>query len=113
MGTATERERLHLLILKKRQAEGLTLRAAAAQCGISPATLMRLEKGDTEPNKDTMLALCKWLGDNSFKKDIESHYFPKENMLVDAHLRAGKELPSELAMVLSKMFKLIKEKQIG
>lgn len=52
-------EELAGLILKKRGSMGI--RAAAAEIGISPTTLSRVENGHI-PDMQTLTKLCAWLG---------------------------------------------------
>jgi transcriptional regulator with XRE-family HTH domain len=55
-------ENLGPLVLKRRG--GMGVRAAAAEIGISPTTLTRIEKGNI-PDAGTLNKVCEWLGENS------------------------------------------------
>lgn len=48
-------------IYAKRQAHGLSTRAAAEQCGITSSTFNRCEFGKN-PDFDSLVKLCNWLG---------------------------------------------------
>lgn len=45
-----------------REAAGLTLRAAAARCGMAPSTLSKIENGLLSPTYDNLLRLARGLG---------------------------------------------------
>lgn len=54
-----EIERLSALVRSKRGSQ--VLREAALEIGISPSTLLRLEKEQHIPDMETFTALCNWL----------------------------------------------------
>jgi transcriptional regulator with XRE-family HTH domain len=54
-----EIERLSALVRSKRSSQAL--REAALEIGISPSTLLRLEKEQHAPDMETFTALCNWL----------------------------------------------------
>lgn len=78
----------------------LSLRAAATQIGISPASLLRIMRGDQEPSRDTLAALAKWLGTS----------LPEETRAIQAHLRAEKNLHPDVAGALARMFHLVEQR---
>lgn len=82
---------------EKREKLSLSLRTAAIQIGVSPVTLMRIEKGEQDPSNETLGLISKWLEDPSITEDF---VLPT----VEAHLRAEKNLPSEVADTLVTMF---------
>lgn len=97
-------------IRRKRQQENLTLREAAKQCEISIATLSRVEKGST-PDLDTLVALTKWL-ELPIEHFLEEYSPPKEESvpdIVEAHLRADKNLSPRTVKALAEMFRLAYE----
>ncbi|MBT3557765.1 MAG: helix-turn-helix domain-containing protein [Planctomycetaceae bacterium] len=59
-----EIEKLAPLLLQRRGNMGI--RAAAAEIGISPTTLSRVEKGNI-PDVGTLEKICTWLGEESAK----------------------------------------------
>lgn len=54
-------EALPTLVREKRRREGLSLRDAAEQAGISAATILRFERGDGVDFRGTALPLLKWV----------------------------------------------------
>lgn len=115
------REQLGQLIRAKRLFEGLTLGEAALQSGVSAATLSRLERQTTGfgrrvrvPSTSTLAALSEWLGvsvDDLVKSQAgESARLIDEPGkaipdIVEAHLRADRNLDPETAAVLSRTFR--------
>jgi len=94
------------------------VREAAADCGVSAATLSRLERGITPqlPDATTLTKLAKWLGTSVsellVERSSESDGTPPQNTtpeFVEVHLRADKKLTPETADALSKMFRQLYE----
>ena len=89
----------------KRDAEGLSLRAAAKVLGMSAATLSRVESGDHLPERDHLLRLATWadvpLGTTGRRRVDHIH---GENATtveaVELHLRADKDLDPDDAETL-------------
>src|SRR5437868_14117836 len=54
--------RLIEAVKKKREAAGLSLRALAAEVGVSFSTLARIERGDGSPDNNSKIRLLEWLG---------------------------------------------------
>lgn len=90
----------------KREAEKLSLRAAARILEMSPATISRVESGKHLPGRDHLLRLVDWAG-----VSIGSNRRQGRNQLVhgdqastveavELHLRADKNLDSEDAEIL-------------
>lgn len=50
------------LVRGYRESKKLNLRAAAAECGVSAATLSRLERAEARPDLDTVQLLVNWIG---------------------------------------------------
>jgi transcriptional regulator with XRE-family HTH domain len=110
--------RLGALILAKRQADGLGLRAAAEQSGVSPSTLSRLERGvGAWPDAEIMAKLSTWLnvsvGDLLFGEDV-TMFEGAEKMttpdIIAVHLRADKNLTREEADALAELLRLAYER---
>ena len=53
---------LAALVKGYRESRGVKLREAADECGVSPATLSRVERGEARPDLDTVQALVNWVG---------------------------------------------------
>lgn len=81
-------------IVEKRQKEGLGLREAAAQSGVSYSTLNRLERGTAKPDIDTLKSVLSWLG-------LSPSVLLMGQQPIRAHLRAAKNLSSEAASALA------------
>lgn len=108
--------RISALLKAKRREGGIGLRAAAHECGVSPSTLSRLERGVSPslPDIETLAKLASWLNvsvdsllfDDSDDREgeIPSLTTPE---VVEVHLRADKNLSSGTAQALSEMFQLL------
>lgn len=90
----------------KREAEKLSLRAAAQRLDISAATLSRVESGEHLPDRDRLLRLADWAG-----VPLGASARHRRNQLVhgddastveavELHLRADKDLRPEDAEIL-------------
>ena len=105
-------------IRRKREETGLSLRDVADETGVSASTLSRIENGTGKPDADNIARLTAWLnvpverimtgreangdGDNAVV------YFPKEATpdIVEAHLRADRNLTPDTAKALSELFRV-------
>ncbi len=103
--------------LKRRREElGLSLRDVNKKTNISASTLSRIENGTGKPDADNIARLTSWLDmpvDRLMKKQDESQvepviYYPHEATpeIVEAHLRADKNLTPETAKALSELFRV-------
>jgi transcriptional regulator with XRE-family HTH domain len=110
----TDLSRIGTLVKAKRRKTGLGLRAAAAQCGVSPSTLSRLERGDSSslPDADTLTKLAAWLGttvaallSEKPKPTADPELTTPE--VIEVHLRADKRLSPETASALGRAFRLL------
>ena len=54
---ATFEEKLVEAVRRKRDAEGLSIRALATQIGVSFSTLARIERGDGQPDNNSKIRL--------------------------------------------------------
>ena len=106
-------EQLAALLKAKRGKKGL--RETATEIGgVSASTLSRIEQGKM-PDLDTFIRICEWLEvspDKFFNTDapVEDHRLPvSPNMstmeVIEAHLRADRELDPETAEALANMVK--------
>lgn len=107
MGSQVDIEKLAAMIKAKRGKMGL--RQTAQEIGhVSPSTLSRVESGKM-PDMDTFLRLCDWLGvkpEQFFQGTSETEEPDMETPeIIEAHLRADKELDAETAAALADMIK--------
>ena len=111
---ANDLARIGALVKAKRRKTGLGLRASAVECGVSPSTLSRLERGDSSsmPDADTLTKLANWLNmtvgmllSEKQKQTPDPELTTPE--VVEVHLRADKRLSTETASALGRAFKLL------
>lgn len=117
---AIDFEELGRSVRKRREELGLSLRDLAAQTGISASTLSRIENGIGKPDADNIARLADWLNvpvDRVVKKPGRNApepviYYPHESTpeIVEAHLRADKNLTPETAKALAELFRVAYEK---
>ncbi|MGH9901755.1 MAG: helix-turn-helix domain-containing protein [Pyrinomonadaceae bacterium] len=105
-------------IRRKREEAGLSLRDVADETGVSASTLSRIENGTGKPDADNIARLTAWLNvpmerimggrqlDGDENKPVV--YFPQEAMpdIVEAHLRADRNLTPDTAKALSELFRV-------
>lgn len=105
-------------IRRKREETGLSLRDVADETGVSASTLSRIENGTGKPDADNIASLTAWLNvpmerimtgreasDDGSKAVV---YFPQEATpdIVEAHLRADRNLTPDTAKALSELFRV-------
>ena len=104
-------------IKRRREELKLSLRDVADVTEVSASTLSRIENGTGKPDADNIARLTNWLDmpvDRVMKKqgseaEIEAVvYYPHEATpeIVEAHLRADKNLTPETAKALSEFFRV-------
>jgi transcriptional regulator with XRE-family HTH domain len=104
-------------IQRKRQEQGLSLRDVADETGVSASTLSRIENGTGKPDADNIARLTSWLnvpmerimgGRQAEGEDAAVVYFPHESTpeIVEAHLRADRNLTPDTAKALSELFRV-------
>ena len=101
----------------RKRRENKTLRAAAKEIGIGPATLMRIESGRV-PDVDTFAKICRWLevdpgsvlGFNPQK--VESASAIDSVILSSAHFRADQNPNPATAQALAKMILVAVRRQV-
>lgn len=104
-------------IKRRREELGLSLRDVADKTGVSASTLSRIENGTGKPDADNIARLTGWLDmpiDRVMNKQAASSdvepviYYPHEATpeIVEAHLRADKNLTPETANALSELFRV-------
>ena len=111
-------EELGRAIRRRREELGLSLRDVASKTAVSASTLSRIENGTGKPDADNIARLTSWLdvpmerilgGRRSQSEDSEAVvYYPEEPMpeIVEAHLRADRNLTPETASALSELFRV-------
>ena len=105
-------------IRRKREETGLSLRDVADETGVSASTLSRIENGTGKPDADNIARLTAWLNvpverimsgrDAEGDEERAVVYFPQESTpeIVEAHLRADRNLTPETAKALSELFRV-------
>jgi transcriptional regulator with XRE-family HTH domain len=105
-------------IKRRREELGMSLRDVADVTQVSASTLSRIENGTGKPDADNIARLTNWLDmpvDRVMKKqgakrrNVEAVvYYPHEATpeIVEAHLRADKNLTPETAKALSELFRV-------
>jgi DNA-binding XRE family transcriptional regulator len=111
-------EELGRAIRRRRDELKLSLRDVADQTNVSASTLSRIENGTGKPDADNIARLTSWLDvpleriltrgreDASDAKAVI--YYPHESTpeIVEAHLRADRNLSPETADALSQLFRV-------
>lgn len=94
----------------KREAEKLSLRAAAKQLGVSAATISRVESGQYLPGRDHLWRLADWAGvplGSPSEQDPRNQLVHGDNAstveAVELHLRADEKLDPEDAEILVRL----------
>lgn len=104
-------------IRRRREELGLSLRDVADETSVSASTLSRIENGTGKPDADNIARLTAWLDVPlqrilSGREEAEDAkaviYYPHESTpeIVEAHLRADKNLTPETADALSELFRV-------
>lgn len=116
--SAVNTAELGAAVRRRREEQGLSLRDAADETGVSASTLSRIENGTGKPDADNIARLAAWLdmpiervmhhrsGGGSDPKPVV--YYPHESTpeIVEAHLRADRQLTPETAKALSELFRV-------
>jgi transcriptional regulator with XRE-family HTH domain len=108
---------LGIAIKRRREELSLSLRAVADVTNVSASTLSRIENGTGKPDADNIARLTNWLDmpvDRVLNRQNGSYsvepvvYYPHEATpeIVEAHLRADKNLSPETAKALSELFRV-------
>jgi transcriptional regulator with XRE-family HTH domain len=103
-------------IKRRREELGLSLRDVADVTNVSASTLSRIENGTGKPDADNIARLTGWLDmpiDRVMNRQKSANvepviYYPHEATpeIVEAHLRADKNLSKETADALSELFRV-------
>jgi transcriptional regulator with XRE-family HTH domain len=116
-GSFINTKELGRAIRRKREQLQLSLRDVATETQVSASTLSRIENGTGKPDADNIARLTNWLDmpvdrvmRRTQKTDIVEPviYYPHESMpeIIEAHLRADRNLSPETARALSEMFRV-------
>lgn len=118
--TTVELSDIGRLIREKRTRDGLSLVAASQESGVSAATLSRIERrtdsfsaNQSLPDVRTLDALTSWLGVSisgaGFAEPptrVNAHLEPSSTPdIVEAHLRADRNLDAKKAELLAQVFR--------
>ncbi|MGI8734900.1 MAG: helix-turn-helix domain-containing protein [Pyrinomonadaceae bacterium] len=115
--TLVNTQELGRAIRRKREDLGLSLRDVADKTTVSASTLSRIENGTGKPDADNIARLTSWL-DVPMERILGNHddsdaakpivYFARESTpeIVEAHLRADRNLTPETATALSELFRV-------
>lgn len=110
-------EELGRAVKRRREELGLSLRDLADKTGVSASTLSRIENGTGKPDADNIARLTGWL-DVPMERILGSRQADSENKpvvyfaheptpeIVEAHLRADRNLTPETAAALSELFRV-------
>jgi transcriptional regulator with XRE-family HTH domain len=105
-------------IRRRREELELSLRDVADLTNVSASTLSRIENGTGKPDADNIARLTTWLdvpleriltGGREERNETKAVvYYPHESTpeIVEAHLRADRNLTSETAEALSELFRV-------
>ena len=106
-------------IKRRREELKLSLRDVADVTLVSASTLSRIENGTGRPDADNIARLTQWLDmpvDRLMKKHMGENiepvvYYPHEATpeIIEAHLRADRNLTPETANALSELFRVAYE----
>ena len=111
-------EELGRAIRRKREQLGLSLRDVADKTDVSASTLSRIENGTGKPDADNIARLTSWLdvpmerilSGRTSESELSNAvvYLPQEPTpdIVEAHLRADRNLTPETAAALSELFRV-------
>ncbi|HJP94272.1 MAG TPA: helix-turn-helix domain-containing protein [Pyrinomonadaceae bacterium] len=111
-------EELGRAVRRRREELGLSLRDVADETSVSASTLSRIENGTGKPDADNIARLTAWLdvpmerilsGRNPQAEESKAVvYYPQEPTpeIVEAHLRADKNLTPDTAAALSELFRV-------
>ena len=116
--TGVNTEELGIAVRRRREQQNLSLRDVADLTGVSASTLSRIENGTGKPDADNIARLASWLDMPIERVMHHGHrnaadlkpvvYYPHESTpeIVEAHLRADRQLTPETAKALSELFRV-------
>ena len=93
----------------KQQRGGRGIREVAAEIGVSPATLSRVETGK-QPDLKTFTLICKWLGVNpNTVLGIGGASQSSSVAMPQAHFRAAKTMSANTVQELAQLISTVQE----
>lgn len=115
--TLVNTEELGRAVRRRREELGLSLRDVASKTSVSASTLSRIENGTGKPDADNIARLTAWLevpmerilsGRDPQGEAPVVVYYPQEPtpQIVEAHLRADRNLTPQTAAALSELFRV-------
>ncbi len=116
--TLVHTDELGRAVKRKREELNFSLRDVADKTGVSASTLSRIENGTGKPDADNIARLTAWLdvpmerilgsGRAGGNEESAVVYYPRESTpeIVEAHLRADRNLTQETASALSELFRV-------
>ena len=85
----TNKQALIKALKKKRESEGLSIRALSERVGISFSSLARIERGEGEPDNNSTIRIIEWLGE-----DVRDAGLSFDSVAL-VHFRAAKNVRSK------------------
>lgn len=85
----TDKQALIKALKKKRESEGLSIRALSERVGISFSSLARIERGEGEPDNNSTIRIIEWLG-----PDAQDAGLTFDSVAL-VHFRAAKNVQSK------------------
>lgn len=96
-------EKLIRAIRRKRESEGLSIRALSAAIGVSFSTLARIERGEGLPDNNSKIRLMEWLGPDAEEAGL------RFDRVAFVHFRAGKNVRSSTVRTLLKAAECLRQ----
>lgn len=90
-------------VKRKREREGLSIRALASAVGVSFSSLARIERGDGAPDNNSQIRLLEWLGDEGREAGLAFED------VAYVHFRASKNAGSRTIQCLLKAAEVLKD----
>lgn len=85
----TDKQALIKALKKKRESEGLSIRALSERVGISFSSLARIERGEGEPDNNSTIRIIEWLGPDAQDAGLSF------DSVALVHFRAAKNVQSK------------------
>lgn len=82
-------KKLVAVMKRKRETEGLSIRALSAVIGVSFSSLARIERGDGEPDNNSAIRIIEWLGQEGQDEGLAL------DQVAYVHFRADKNIQSK------------------
>ena len=95
-------KKLIAALKKKREAAGLSIRGLSSVIGVSFSTLARIERGEGEPDNNSLIRILEWLGVEARESGLSF-----ENVAL-VHFRASKNVRSNTIRCLLQTANILK-----